>query len=70
MRVLLTRPASGSAALAQVLAHRGHHCSVAHVFTVKDCAWSPAFEGVQAVMLSSRNAARGLEHAWSLPRDL
>ncbi|WP_431858173.1 uroporphyrinogen-III synthase [Azospirillum sp.] len=71
MRVLLTRPASDSAELARVLEGRGYRCRIAPLFIVAECGWDPALlDGVHAVLLTSRNAARQLARAWTLSRDV
>ncbi len=70
MRVLLTRPAGDSAELARILEGRGHRCRIAPLFIVTECGWDPALlDGARAVLLTSRNAARQLAKAWTLPRD-
>ncbi len=71
MRVLLTRAAGDSTELARVLDGRGYRCRIEPMFAVAECYWDPALlDGVHALLLTSRNAARQLAKAWTLARDV
>jgi uroporphyrinogen-III synthase len=61
VRVLITRPRADAAVLARELEARGHQVMVEPVLTIAPLAGVvPALDGVQAVLLTSANAAPAL----------
>ena len=61
MHVLITRPHADAAVLAQELAARGHQVMVEPLLTIEPLPDAvPALDGVQALLLTSANAAPAL----------
>jgi uroporphyrinogen-III synthase len=67
LRVLITRPAAEAQALAQQLEARGHEALVEPLLTIEPLAVSLELDAVQAVALTSANAAPALAAARHLP---